>query len=190
MTKRKWNYLVYICVGGLLIAGVYQLFRGCWGISCPPTRNFTVLDLGIPTTFFPEKAIINDLHTPSELDVAKESAIMAIYWDNGQGLAVYNIWRFRSVHRASSFFDALSSRDPYPRHGNLLYESKLSREFHLGCGVSEFGGYRCELLARYEEFVLSFNATIAEKMTIEQFEEIVVFIDNQMGQYLNPLLPP
>lgn len=167
--------------------GFYQLIRfRCFLWTCVPSRNFTVFALELPSDFFPDGAIVNALHPSSESFGALETGSMTVYWESGQGLAVYNVLRFGSEGGASKFYRGLTTLgDPFPERDGLTFESEFADEFALGCGDSEFGGYRCSLRARYKEFALSFNSIIDEEMTRERFEEIVRFIDAQMVEHLN-----
>lgn len=58
-------------------------------------------------------------------------------------------------------------------------------EYSLKCGWSRFGGYRADLNAKYEEYVITLNVVIDDEMSLEKFQKIVIFIDNQMNQKLS-----
>ena len=110
---------------------------------------------------------------------------MVVYWSEGAGNSVYNVWRFRSEGAAKRFYEGLSNTsENYSSHESLIYRSKLANNFNMECGDSIFGGYECDLDARYHEFVLSFNSIIDEQMPIDQFNRIVQFIDLQMLEHL------
>jgi hypothetical protein len=159
-----------------------MLFRGCLFWNCPPRRSFTVFNLDLPASIFPENSAKSPLHQPSELSGAQDAAISTIFWNNGQGSAAYNVSRFGTEEKASARFHRSWNFAPYPLHGNLTYRSQVADDFAIGCGNSPFGGYACMVVSRYEEFVLSFHAYMDdEAMTIERFQEIVIFIDQQMA---------
>lgn len=172
----------------LLLGGWQLVFKGCLLWICPPPRSFTVFDLGLPIDFFPEDALVNEIHPSSESFGALESGNMTVYWQGGKGLAVHNIWHFSTEARASDFFEALRTQGgSFPEHNALNFRSQIADDYTIGCGNSQFGGYRCNLYARYEEFTLSFNAVIDNEMAIEKFEQIVMYIDEQMGLHLYSL---
>ncbi|VAW30616.1 hypothetical protein MNBD_CHLOROFLEXI01-2105 [hydrothermal vent metagenome] len=193
MTTKTKTIILALGVGSLLflsLLSAYQLlFRGCLFWTCAPERSFSVLDLGLPLTLFPNEAIGNPIHYPSTSEGSVESGIMTINWQEGKGGAVYNVWQFGTISHASKFYDVLINDEFYPEHSNLSFRSQIADDYTTGCGFSEFGGYRCRLVARYEEFTFSLNATIDEKMTVERFEQLIIFIDEQMSLRLSsPLL--
>ncbi len=163
-----------------------RLFYGkCILVNCPPTRTFTVLELGLPYNLFPQDSYGNPIHQPSGKLGAQDSGIMTIYWRQGNGLAVYNIWEYGTERLASNLYQTLlTDGENISKHVLLSYQSESADEQKIGCGFSHFGGYRCIFIARYTEFVLSFNVAIDEEMPIEKFEEVVTYIDRQMEEKL------
>jgi hypothetical protein len=125
----------------------------------------------------------------SESFGARESKNQTIYWDGGTGLTVYNVRRFATNGQASRFYRYYSSVEPYPESTENSFAAKSADEYRLGCGYSEFGGFRCHLDARYEEFVVALNATIDSEMTIDRFVSLVSFIDDTMGGLLREADP-
>ncbi len=140
--------LFFICS----IIGYQLFFRQCLFWTCAPARSFTVFDLGLPTDFFPEDALDSSMFRPSESLGAVESGTMNIFWHEGKGSAVYNVWRFSTEERASKFFKALSNDASYPEQDELKFRSQIADEYAIGCGLSQFGGYRCDVVVRYKEF--------------------------------------
>ena len=188
MIIKRWIGL--LSVAGLFficsIVGYQLFFRQCLFWACVPTRSFTVFDLGLPMDFFPEDTLDTSMFRPSESLGAIESGTMNIFWREGKGSAVYNVWRFSTEERASKFFKALSNDTSYPEQDELKVRSRIADEYAAGCGLSQFGGYRCDVIARYKEFTISFNATIDHEISVEQFEQIVIYIDEQMRLHLYP----
>jgi hypothetical protein len=172
---------------GLCWVGTRLFFGECILLNCPPSRTFTVLELGLPHNLFPQDSFGNPIHRPSGKLGAQDSGIMTIYWRQGNGLAVYNVWEYGTEKLASNLYQALrNDGENLSNHISLSYQSELADEQNIGCGFSQFGGYRCVFIARYTEFVLSFNVTIDEEMPIEKFEEAVIYIDRQIQQKLFP----
>lgn len=161
--------------------------RECGVVDCTPKKTFTINNVQLPTHFFPEGAIINKLHTSSESFGAVEAGTMTNYWRKGDGIAVYNISRYRNERRAEKFMDAaLNHREEYKQHPQLSFHSSIADEYEVGCGISRFWGYRCDLDARYAQYVLSFNTIIDEEMTLEKFEKIIRYLDDEMTRQLSP----
>lgn len=124
---------------------------------------------------------------PSELDGAIEKGHMDVFWQQGKGAAHYTIWRFGTQWRATTFFNRVASMEQgfgLTACSDFMNLSLTTSEHSLTCGWHKFGGYRADLNARYDEYVIAFNATIDDEMSLEQFQQIVVFIDNQMQQNL------
>ena len=71
-----------------------------------------------------------------------------------------------------------------PLKANIARPHSVSDEFMTGCGYSEFGGDACMIIARYDEFVLSFVAYIDREMTVERFQRIATYIDEEMTQLM------
>lgn len=174
----------------LALALLYSwLMRGgCLLWACAPPREFSILDLSIPSHLFPEDAIINALEPDSETFGAREAGNMTVYWSSGRGLAVYIVWQFSSSTKAERFHRQLRLLDEPHYHPtpDVTFNSQSADDLALGCGYSEFGGYRCVQTACYEEFVISFNSIIDDKMTTEQFEEVINYVDTRMGSHMEP----
>lgn len=189
--------VVAILVVGLfaclaLCALSFQLiFRGCLWWECAPQRSFRVMDLDLPASLFPSGAIVNSLYPLSESEGTIENGGKAVYWDQGSGIAVYEVLRFPSARRATQIFPfekrAFTDRvtkGPWTKPSSLTVTGAKASEFYVVCG--NWSEYRCGMVARYEEYVIHFNAVIDSKMTYQGFEKIVAFIDKQMSDHLYP----
>lgn len=155
---------------------------GCIWFFCTPARSVSVYDLDIPDTFFPSNATFNELHSVSEPMGAEEAVNKTVYWEN-HGIAVYNIWNYKSQRRAESLFNALKNdASRFRPHDNVNYISQTSDDFLSGCGFLQLGGYRCGAFIRYEGLTISFTARIDGQMTEKQFNEIVQYIDKELAQ--------
>jgi hypothetical protein len=168
-------------IGCCLSLLLFQYIR-CSGLICFPDRNFTVLNLSLPLGLFPEGSIGGEMQL--ERSWRTESGLSTVYWGNGQGLAIYIVDQYDKLERAANNYPLILIRQDYSKHEQLTYRSSTADGWSLDCGFSEFGGYRCRLVARYEEFILFFHATITDDMPIERFEQIVIFLDEQMTHYL------
>jgi hypothetical protein len=173
-----------LVIGSSCYLGFQALMKGCILWSCAPPRHFTVFDPELPISLFPDDSIQNSLHPLSELSGAQEASISNTYWNEGKGLAVYNIDRFSTDHRARQRFNTLVQMSEIPLKANIARPHSVSDEFMTGCGYSEFGGDACMIIARYDEFVLSFVAYIDREMTVERFQRIATYIDEEMTQLM------
>ena len=160
----------------------------CFAWTCAPPRDFSVFDLSLPSYLFPSDAIVDVLQPDTETFGARDAGNMTVYWSSGRGLAIYNVRQFSSSVRAEKFYSTLRSLDDpyYHPTTDVSFNSQLADSFALGCGFSEFGGYRCDMTAQYEEFVISFNSIIDDEMSFGQFEEIANFIDARIRSEMEP----
>ncbi len=170
---------------------VYQLLiQQCVLWTCAPSRSFTIYDLTSPDDLYPPNAIINPmLSTPESPGV--DSGVLSIYWEENKSIykSIFTVNRFGTVDRAIKYFDTVKikrSQDSYRPHPDVTFKSQFANDYEIGCGISSLGGeYECDVDARYEEFVISFNASITGQMSEKMFEEIVIFIDKQFETYLS-----
>lgn len=167
------------------------LVNGCWWWECVPQRAFKVLVLDIPRNFFPSDAIVNSLHALSEGEGTRENAAKTVYWNQGSGIAIYKVLRYPTIRQASKVFldEAGFFADPitgvsWEKPSELTFTSVKASEIYIACGNRT--EYRCGMVARYEEYVVHFNAVIDSEMTYQNFEDIVTFIDKQISEHLYP----
>lgn len=180
------SFLLILGVVFVCSVSLHQLLsRHCLLWTCAPTRSFGVHDLELSMSLFPEEATVTPFRRPTDLQGAVDSAIMTVFWEEGNGLAVYNVWQYGTENQASGLYQAQLRDSDYAEQYNLFFVSSVADEYSKGCGFSEFGGYRCDVKARYGEFVLSFNATIDEHLPVERFEELVASMDKQMAERLS-----
>jgi hypothetical protein len=188
--KKKWwlllaGALLFLCVSPFFIfsrPGVTD----CIVFDCPPRRNLVLLDLDIPSTFFPEKEFVGPFHRIHESSGAFEDGIKTIYWHEGDGLAIYIVERFRkpqdAEERANLHWSNLANDLANPTSFSL---SKSTADLVLyTCGAYVHGGYRCVFIAQYDEYCVFFNSFIDDKMTFLEYRDIVFFIDQQMADSL------
>jgi len=169
-----------------------KLLLGCYWQDCVPERNFHVLDWKIPAEMFSEGALVSDMMIPSEGAGEIESGDQNIFWDNGNGSAIYIINRYRTVKAAVEEYQSRlklladdETKTPWTSPSNTTFSSSTADEFLIACGNWIFGK-RCGMTARYNEYVILFHATIDDKMSYSDFEKIVVYIDSQLSNRLYP----
>ncbi|MCP4419296.1 MAG: hypothetical protein GY805_22000 [Chloroflexi bacterium] len=169
---------------------IYQLLtQQCILWTCAPSRTFTIYDLILPADLYPSNAIINSMISFPESPGA-DSGVLNIYWEENESIykSIFTVNKFGTIDRAVNYFDTViirRSRDSYRSHPDITYRSQIANEYEIGCGISSLGGeYECDLDARYEEFVISLNASITEQMPEKRFQEIVISLDRQFEIYL------
>jgi len=178
--------LVLLLVAFCLFLGQY-LLNGCLWWECAPQRDFHVLDWEIPANLFPKGAIVSDISTPSEGHGEIEGGGQDI--NIGDGIAVYEIYRFPSAGRAISDFNRMKKSMFDPETGiewktpaDVTFSSPTADDLYIACGY--FYQYRCELAARYQEYAIFFGATINDKMTYAEFEKVLFYLDEQISSHL------
>lgn len=169
---------------GLCLLSYNVWVNRCLPWECASKRNFAVTDLGIPGHFFPTNAIGGRWITEGESFGAVEYGSMNFFWRKGRGAAIYIVQRFATEEQAHESFSGLRNNGVLPTSSDVTFRSTTADAHLVGCGYSPFGGERCELLARYEEFVIVLNVTIDRLMTVQDFEEIVIFVDDQISTKL------
>ena len=187
MSPRKAKIVTALIVGSLLICGSVSyglILRSCFFLNCVEERSFNAVDLGLVPALFPPDAIVNPMNRPSTSEGAFESGSMSVYWREGNGIAGYHTWRFRKEEEASRAFLAESGGSLYDGKSADFYHSSIADEFAVGCGIRWGFGYRCNLAARYQEYVVKFQSVIDQEMTHEMFNEVIIFIDEQIEHYL------
>jgi hypothetical protein len=170
---------------------IYQLIvQNCVLWTCAPSRTFTIYDLILPVDIYPPNSIVNPMLSVSETSAA-EQGVLSIFWNENEQLykSIFIIRRFGNEDKAIEYFTVVRtrrSRDSYHPHPDIIYRSQIANEFEIGCGVSHLGGeYECNVDARYEEFVVSLNASITGQMSEKDFEELVISLDKQFEAYLS-----
>ncbi|MCA9900692.1 MAG: hypothetical protein H6654_13490 [Ardenticatenaceae bacterium] len=172
---------ISVCMFGIL--GL--IARSCLFLNCVPERAFNVLDLGLPSGLFPSEATGGSFSRPSTSEGAFETGFLSYNWLDGHGRATYEVWRFRTPAEASRAFTAVSGEGIYLEEKDFFYRSVVADEFAVGCGrLENFPGYRCNLGARYQEYAINFQSIIDPEMSMEMFNEVVIFIDEQMEKHL------
>lgn len=192
--NRKALVITILILLGICLSScgvIYQLLvRQCILWTCAPSRAFTIYDLGLPADLYPANAIINPMIATSE-SPGIDSGVLSIYWEENQTTykSILAVNRFGTISKAVKYFDTVRTwrnQGSYQSHPDITYGSQTANEYEIGCGISSLGGeYVCDLDARYEEFVISFNTSITGQMPEKTFEEIVIFLDEQFKTYLS-----
>lgn len=179
--------LVSVCC---ISAGQYAL-NGCFWWECAPERDFRVIDWEIPISLFPEGAVTDHITIPADNTFGEiEGGYQSVYMD--YRIAYYDIYRFPRVKDAISRFEH-DKKDMVNREtgevwevpDNLTFSSATTDDLYIACGYwSEI--YRCKMTARYQEYVVFFNADINDQMTFAHFEKILFYLDKEISRRLYP----
>lgn len=176
---------------GCCIFSVQYIMKGCFWWECAPERNFRVLDWEIPISLFPEGAFTDHMAIPTDNDLGEiEGGFQDIYLE--RRIAYYDIYRFPRVKEAISRFEHdkkdmidRNTGDVWEVPDNLQFSSATADNIYVACGYwNEI--YRCKMTARYQEYVIFFNADINDQMTFTHFERILFYLDEQISSRLYP----
>lgn len=185
LAKRAFTIVGALLILLLVCGGSYYALRNVHCIiDCAPVRSFEVTDMGVPLEYFPPGAQyvlpMSSLRV-DQPDVARLGS-MGVVWQEypDAALNVYRFWTEKGSRKA--FLGITASHAPTLRPDSRIhFKSDIADEFNYGCGISEFGGFRCTFVARYEEFIIAFNSDMDDGiMTPDYFNQIIGYIDDQM----------
>ena len=164
--------------------------EGCFWWDCAPERSFHVLDWEVPANLFPEGAVINHISTLSEGHGEIEGGAEDIRI--GYSVAGYRIYRFSGTRRAISDFNRIKKRmadsetgESWQTPSNATFFSLTASDLHMACGYWS-NRYRCETVARYQEYVLFYSSDIDDVLTFANYEKILFYLDEQISSRLYP----
>jgi hypothetical protein len=193
--KRKpilWlPILIFASIACFCNIDVRKLSLGCYWQQCAPERDFHVRDWEIPVAFFSSDAKVSGMMIPSEGAGEIERGSQNIVWNNGDGSAIYHIHRYPTESKAINEYDRVhrgmvddGTKIPWSYPEVFNFTSSSADEIFIGCGT--WTEKRCGMLARYQEYVIYFHASIDEKMSYSDFEEIMIYLDEQITVRLYP----
>jgi len=194
MNKKNiiWSMILILFSSACLCSlDTRRLILGCYWQDCVPVRNFHVLDWEIPANLFPNNAKVSRMMIPSEGMGEMERGSQNIFWNGGNGIAGYDIYRYPTLKKATTQYKRIfkdmvddETKAPWIRPSELTFSSSTADEIFVGCG--DWMGRRCGMLARYQEYVVFFNAVMDEKMRYTDFEKIIIYLDEQISSRLYP----
>jgi hypothetical protein len=192
-------------LAGLLLAGLFSFFliivflcilttqiflQGCIWWECVPERYFHVHELGLPESLFPDGALIEPISASSEGNGEIERGSQSFFWTYGS--AGYWIKRYPSIRKAMSEYEFVvnhmtdfRTKKPWTKPENITFYSTTADNINIACGQG-VQGRNCGFAGRYQEYVIYFSSNIDERMTFEDFEKILVYIDKQISYRLYP----
>ena len=122
-----------------------------------------------------------------------DDGIQSIFWNNGNGNAGYDIYRFPDEKQAADEFEfskrSLVKEQPgetWNPPTELSFSSSTANTFYIACVYQTLGIKTCAMVARYQEYTIYFSGSMDEEMTFSRFEKILVYIDEQMSSRLYP----
>lgn len=184
-------FITALCAVSCIVS--VQLFlNGCLWWECAPARSFRIVDWEIPSRLLPSQTQSSHIEYDRNGQGTKGSASQGLYLDGGKGTAIYIIDRYASIDEArrsyeksrQSFFIDRVTGISWFKPQEITYVSPSADEFFVSCGTLMPNDFRCGMIARYQEYILFFNATIGGTMTYGDFQDIVVYLDEQITNHL------
>ena len=160
----------------------------------PPNNRKVEIDISqllVTASDFPSGWKADGIPQPAsgdEFDWGKENIFSGFHTIDGQGFAYQYVYKFRNEAAAEYGFFWIKQQGYLtpPTNGKVptkwKYKSSIADEWLFGCSV---GSRVCTLLARYDEFIISFDVSInSENMTFDDLEYIIKVIDENISNYL------
>lgn len=189
---NKFGFVgILFFVIGIIFACQYFV-QGCLWWDCAPDRDFHVLEMELPSSIFPDGAQISPIQPSSEGAGEIERGSQSIFWGSGNGFAVYAINRYPTTKKANQVYELVhghmadtETENLWARPTELTSLSSTADQLFVAC--SDWSGInQCGMLARYQEYEISFRAIMDDQMTYSDFEKIIVYIDEQISSHLYP----
>ena len=173
----------------ICVVSIQLFINGCLWWECAPKRNFDVLSLGIPLEISPG----NSIHRLRNDSIEVISlGFQDIYSKELNDVGNYVVERYSKLANASEayqhglhLFIIFETQKPWERPNELSFEPQFADESIIGCGLgSQNDHYRCIFQARYQEFLILINCGMGQDMTYQDFQKIIIFIDQRMEDLL------
>ena len=104
----------------------------------------------------------------------------------------YRIKRYPSIRKAISEYEFevnhmadFGTQSPWTIPKNINFNSTTADGTYIACGQG-VQGKECGFTGRYQEYVIYYSSSIDERTTFEDFEKVLVYIDNQISNQLYP----
>jgi hypothetical protein len=185
-----WKIALVVFVISFVLFGQYFL-KGCFWWNCVPNRPFHVLDWELPVDMFPKDAYSSSIVPPSEGAGEIERGSQIIYWNKDQGIAMYGIERYPTIKRAIHEYEHLANEENKKKSDfgvelpqGQVYRSKTADNLSIVCVNRETE--TCNMIARYQEYVIRFFSVVDDNMTYSDFEKVSFYIDEQISSRLYP----
>lgn len=193
MKTKKYTFLILSLCTCFIFTFLCQSFiNGCFLWNCVPERDFHILDWDVPIRFFPKDAYKSPIAPSSEGNNEIERGSQIIFWNKDNGVAMYGIGRYPTINNAIRQYEHLAKEEdkkesefewkiPFSRQP---YKSNTADAFMITCINQQ--RISCNMIARYQEYIIRFYSVIDEEMTYSDFENIVVYLDEQISSRLYP----
>jgi hypothetical protein len=183
-------FSVFLITISLCAFSIQIFLNGCVWWECVSERNFHVHHLELPASLFPDGARVGGIGTPSEGAGEIESGSQTILWPYGG--TGYSIKRYPSIRKAISNYEFevnhmtdAGTKTPWTKPENIIFNSTTADDIYIACGQG-VQGKNCGFTGRYQEYVIYYSSSIDERMTFEDFEKILAYIDRQISNQLYP----
>lgn len=189
---------LYACYAGLLLTALSLVMAGC-NPETTPARSFGSADLLVQLDAFPDHwdtlGPTKAMGADSGLGIGDEDDSYAMFTVDGMHTTALNfIYQLGSNEAAKQLYDAqlaVEFRDgsivrdvPWTTPRQLSYVSPYTNRMHIACTIVG-GSQTCKVMAQYEEFVTIFRSAIGDHaMSLEQFNDVVQYIDERMTALL------
>lgn len=185
--------IIYLIVAVLLsvmlcTALLNYLFTGCLWWDCAPSRNFSVYDLSLPGSLFPEGVGPLILRPDRGTINAPEEASGTLIWDDGS--AIYIVKRFFAFDQAADWYMERSQQQNFtsplidlaPYESILNFRSEYADQFSIDCGYF-IDQISSKYFAQYQEYFIYFNGYFGDEgLTPEDYLQIIQYIDDTLHE--------
>ncbi len=188
----------YACYVGLLLMVFTLVMVGC-NPETTPSRSFGSAELLVQLDAFPDHwdtlGTTKAMGADSGLGIGDEEDSYAMFTVDGMHTTALNfIYQLGSSEAAKQLYDAqlaVEFRDgsivrnvPWTTPPRLSYVSPYTERMHVACTIIA-GGQTCKVMAQYEEYVTVFRSAIGDHaMSLEQFSDVVQYIDKRFAERL------
>ena len=156
-----------------------------------PQRPFHVLDWELSEDMFPKDAYASPINPSSEGAGEIERGGQVIYWNKNYGVAMYGIARYPTINGAFREYEYLAKEENEKKNNfglefaqGQVYRSRTAENYLIVCANQERES--CNMIARYQEYVVRFYSVIDDNMTYSDYENVLVYIDEQISNRLYP----
>jgi hypothetical protein len=122
-------------------------------------------------------------------DWGEDNRLIAFDLGPQKGHASEKIWRFKNEFAAQMGYSEISKSDivfSKPMIRYFEYKSPIANDWLLNCENTNDGGPSCQMLGRYDDFIVEFTIAGANGLlTSNNIEDLLRLIDNRMSQFLN-----
>jgi hypothetical protein len=193
MKKLTLLLVIAVVVCGCLI--------GLWTLPffLPARVRTPGIDLGqllVDTSDFPSNWKLSMSAEPypkgSEHDWGEENLNVVFEPLQYQGVASHSVFRFRNELAAQYGLSRIQAQgfivswdEPLVTLPQWHYASQGADDWLMACHPLNDGGSSCTVVARYDEYISAFSATLNDRyLKLDGFEHLLAVIDEKMSQFL------